>query len=455
MTLALRRLDSRDAGFADALTRLLAYADEVDAEVEASVAKILADVRARGDAAVLEYTKRFDAIDARSMAELEIGAAELHAALAALPAAQRRALEAAAERIRAFHARQHEVAGRSWSYRDGDGTLLGQKVTPLDRVGIYVPGGKAAYPSSVLMNALPAKVAGVGEIVMVAPMPGGARNPLVLGAAAAAGVDRVFTIGGAQAIGALAYGTATVPAVHKITGPGNAYVASAKRRVFGTVGIDMIAGPSEILVLADGTTPADWVAMDLFSQAEHDELAQSILLSPDAAYLDRVAESIARLLPTMPRQGVIRASLEGRGALVLTRSMEEACEISNRIAPEHLEVSAEEPQRWEPLLRHAGAIFLGAFTSESLGDYCAGPNHVLPTAGTARFSSPLGVYDFQKRTSVIEVSAAGAAILGPVAVELARGEGLHAHAAAAEMRLEARPDPVATPAAKPAAKSAP
>ena len=386
---------------------------------------------------MLDYTRRFDGIAAASLAELEVSPADLRAALAGLPAAQRTALEAAAARIRAFHERQLEVAGRSWSYRDADGSLLGQKVTPLDRVGIYVPGGKAAYPSSVLMNALPAKVAGVGEIVMVAPMPGGARNPLVLAAAAVAGVDRVFAIGGAQAIGALAYGTATIPAVHKITGPGNAYVASAKRRVFGTVGIDMIAGPSEILVLADGTTPADWVAMDLFSQAEHDELAQSILLCPDPAYLDRVQEAIERLLPTMPRRDVIRASLEGRGALVRTRSMEEACEISNRIAPEHLEVSAREPGRWEPLLRHAGAIFLGAFTSESLGDYCAGPNHVLPTAGTARFSSPLGVYDFQKRTSLIEVSEAGAAALGPIAVELARGEGLHAHAAAAEMRLAA------------------
>jgi histidinol dehydrogenase len=436
MRLALRRLDSRAAGFADALGRVLAYADEVDAEVEASVATILADVRRRGDSAVLEYTRRFDAIDARSLGELEIPAADLRAALESLPVAQRRAIEGAAARIRAFHERQRDVAGRSWTYRDADGTLLGQKVTPLDRVGIYVPGGKAAYPSSVLMNAVPAKVAGVGEIVMVAPMPGGARNPLVLAAAAVSGVDRVFTIGGAQAVGALAYGTATIPAVHKITGPGNAYVASAKRRVFGTVGIDMIAGPSEILVLADGTTPPDWVAMDLFSQAEHDELAQSILLCPDAGYIDRVAEAIERLLPTMPRQAVIRASLEGRGALVLTRSMEEACEISNRIAPEHLEVSAREPQRWEPLLRHAGAIFLGAFTSESLGDYCAGPNHVLPTSGTARFSSPLGVYDYQKRTSLIEVSAAGAGVLGPIADELARGEGLSAHAAAARMRFE-------------------
>ena len=436
MSLAIRRLDSRDAGFAEALTRLLVYAEEVDDEVEASVAAILADVRARGDAAVLEYTKRFDRIDAGSLAELEVPAADLRAALAGLPKAQRGALEAAAARIRAFHERQRDIVGQSWSYRDADGSLLGQKVTPLDRVGIYVPGGKAAYPSSVLMNALPAKVAGVGEIVMVAPMPGGVRNPLVLAAAAVSGVDRMFAIGGAQAIGALAYGTVTVPAVHKITGPGNAYVASAKRRVFGTVGIDMIAGPSEILVLADGTTPADWVAMDLFSQAEHDELAQSILLCPDAGYLDRVQQALERLLPTMPRKDVIRASLEGRGALVLTRSMEEACEISNRIAPEHLEVSAREPGCWEPLLRHAGAIFLGAFTSESLGDYCAGPNHVLPTAGTARFSSPLGVYDFQKRSSLIEVSAAGAGVLGPIADELARGEGLPAHAAAARLRLE-------------------
>jgi len=448
MSLAIRRLDSRDPGFADALTSLLVYDAGVDAEVEASVAAILADVRTRGDAAVLDCTRRFDGVDAASMAALEIGPRELRAALDGLPAAQRGALQAAADRIRSFHERQLEVAGRSWSYRDADGSLLGQKVTPLDRVGIYVPGGKAAYPSSVLMNALPAKVAGVGEIVMVAPMPGGARNPLVLAAAAVAGADRVFAIGGAQAIGALAYGTATIPAVHKITGPGNAYVASAKRRVFGTVGIDMIAGPSEILVLADGTTPPDWVAMDLFSQAEHDELAQSILLCPDRAFLDRVLAAMERLLPSMPRRAVIRASLEGRGALVLTRSMEEACEISNRIAPEHLEVSAGDPHRWEPRLRHAGAIFLGAFTSESLGDYCAGPNHVLPTSGTARFSSPLGVYDFQKRTSLIEVSEQGAGVLGPVAVELARGEGLHAHAAAAGMRLASPPDAAAPPAAK-------
>ena len=435
MSLRIARLDSSEPDFDSRLAALLAYEPEADAEVEASVAAILADVRERGDIAVLEYTRRFDRVEAASMASLEIAKSHWSEARDGLPVAQRRALESAADRIRLFHERQLDVAGRSWSYRDGDGSLLGQKVTPLDRVGIYVPGGKAAYPSSVLMNAVPAKVAGVGEIVMAVPTPQGERNALVLAAAAVAGVDRVFCIGGAQAIGALAYGTATIPAVHKITGPGNAYVASAKRRVFGTVGIDMIAGPSEILVLADGTTPAEWVAMDLFSQAEHDELAQSILLCPDAVYIEQVSAAIERLLPTMPRQAVIRASLEGRGALVLTASMQEACAISNRIAPEHLEVSASEPGRWEPLLRHAGAIFLGAFTSESLGDYCAGPNHVLPTSGTARFSSPLGVYDFQKRTSLIEVSRAGAETLGPIAVELARGEGLAAHAEAAHLRL--------------------
>ena len=432
--LALRLLDSTDAGFDAELGSLLAYSADADAAIEATVEAILADVRERGDAALLEYTARFDGLEFESVAELEIGRYELQAALDALPPAQRSALESAASRIRDFHQRQLEATGRSWNYRDADGTLLGQKVTPLERVGIYVPGGKAAYPSSVLMNAIPAKVAGVGEIVMVAPMK--EKNRLVLAAAAVAGVDRVFAIGGAQAVAALAYGTATIPAVHKITGPGNAYVASAKRRVFGTVGIDMIAGPSEILVLADGTAPADWVAMDLFSQAEHDELAQSILLCPDAGYIAQVKEAIERLLPAMPRRAVIRASLEGRGALIRVRSMEEACDIANRIAPEHLEVSAKEPHRWEPLLHHAGAIFLGAYTSESLGDYCAGPNHVLPTAGTARFSSPLGVYDFQKRTSLIEVSEAGAQALGPIAVELATGEGLQAHAQAAAMRLK-------------------
>ena len=446
MSLAIRLLSTRDAGFEAAFQRVLHWSAETDDAIEHSVAAILADVRLRGDAAVLEYTLRFDGVRAASVAELEIPRADLQAALVAIPTAQRDALEVAAERVRSYHARQLEACGRSWSYRDEDGSLLGQKVTPLDRVGIYVPGGKATYPSSVLMNALPAKVAGVGEVVMVVPTPArrdgspegsrGKPNLLVLAAAAVAGVDRVFTIGGAQAVGALAYGTATIAAVHKITGPGNAYVASAKRRVFGTVGIDMIAGPSEILVLADASTPPDWVAMDLFSQAEHDEMAQSILLCPDAGYIDEVKAAIERLLPDMPRREVIRASLEGRGALIHTRSMEEACEISNRIAPEHLEVSSRDPHRWEPLLRHAGAIFLGAFTSESLGDYCAGPNHVLPTSGTARFSSPLGVYDFQKRSSLIEVSEAGARKLGPIAAELAYGEGLQAHARAAEMRLK-------------------
>ncbi len=432
---AVRRLDTASADFEAAFRALQHWSAETDAEIEGRVATILADVRARGDAAVLQYTERFDGLKAASVGALELREADLQAALQSITPAQRQALQAAADRVRDYHQRQLEACGRSWQYRDTDGTLLGQKVTPLDRVGIYVPGGKAAYPSSVLMNAIPAQVAGVGEIVMVVPTPKGERNALVLAAAKVAGAHRVFTIGGAQAVGALAYGTATVPRVDKITGPGNAYVASAKRRVFGQVGIDMIAGPSEILVLADGSTPADWVAMDLFSQAEHDELAQSILLCPDAAYLASVQAAIDRLLPGMPRRDVIRASLEGRGALIRTRSMEEACAISNRIAPEHLEVSSRDPHRWEPLLRHAGAIFLGAYTSESLGDYCAGPNHVLPTSGTARFSSPLGVYDFQKRSSLIEVSEAGAAVLGPIAAELAYGEGLQAHAQAAEMRL--------------------
>ena len=395
---------------------------------------ILADVRARGDAALLDCTARFDGVQAASVAALELRAAELKAAFDGLPAEQREALTQAAARIRRYHEWQKQQGGETATYRDEDGTLLGQKVTPLDRVGIYVPGGKAAYPSSVLMNAIPAHVAGVGEIVMVVPTPRGERNPLVLAAAHVAGVTRAFTLGGAQAVAALAYGTATVPRVDKITGPGNAYVASAKKHVFGQVGIDMIAGPSEILVLADGSTPADWVAMDLFSQAEHDELAQSILLSPDAAYIDAVQAAIERLLPTMPRAEIIARSLTGRGALIHTRSMEEACDIANRIAPEHLEVSSREPQRWEPRLRHAGAIFLGAWTSESLGDYCAGPNHVLPTSGTARFSSPLSVYDFQKRSSLIEVSAEGARRLGRIASVLARGEGLQAHARAAELR---------------------
>ncbi|GKS94587.1 histidinol dehydrogenase [Acidovorax sp. SUPP2825] len=430
------RLRTDSADFEAAFRDRLHWSAETDAAIEQRVADILADVQARGDAAVLEYTRRFDGLQADSMAGLELSQDELKAAFETIPTAQREALEAAAARVRRYHEAQRKASGESWSYRDEDGTLLGQKVTPLDRVGIYVPGGKAAYPSSVLMNAIPAHVAGVGEIIMVVPTPQGARNPLVLAAAHVAGVTRAFTLGGAQAVAALAYGTATVPKVDKITGPGNAYVASAKKRVFGTVGIDMIAGPSEILVLADGSTPPDWVAMDLFSQAEHDELAQSILLSPDAAYIDAVQAAIDRLLPTMPRAEIIAKSLTGRGALILTRDMEEACAISNRIAPEHLEVSSREPHRWEPLLRHAGAIFLGAYTSESLGDYCAGPNHVLPTSGTARFSSPLGVYDFQKRSSLIEVSEAGAQTLGKIAAELAYGEGLQAHARAAEMRIK-------------------
>lgn len=429
------RLSTTDVGFEEQFAARLHWSGSTDAAIEQSVGDILKDVQARGDAAVLEYTRRFDGLEASSLKQLELSQSELKAAFDALPVAQREALQAAAQRIRSFHEAQKRVSGESWSYRDADGTLLGQKVTPLDRVGIYVPGGKAAYPSSVLMNAIPAHVAGVSDIIMVVPTPQGARNPLVFAAAFVAGVSRVFTIGGAQAIAALAYGTATLPKVDKITGPGNAYVASAKRRVFGVVGIDMIAGPSEILVLADGTTSAEWVAMDLFSQAEHDELAQSILLCPDAAYIDKVQAEINCLLPSMPRAAIIAKSLSDRGALILTRSMQEACDISNRIAPEHLEVSSANPHQWEPLLKHAGAIFLGAYTSESLGDYCAGPNHVLPTSGTARFSSPLGVHDFQKRSSLIEVSAAGAQTLGKIAAELAYGEGLQAHARAAELRL--------------------
>jgi len=429
------RLSTGDATFEADFKARLHWAADTDEAIEQRVADILANVRRRGDAAVLEYTLRFDGLSAASMQALELTQSELKVAFDSLPGAQKAALEAAARRVRGYHEAQKKATGESWSYRDEDGTLLGQKVTPLDRVGIYVPGGKAAYPSSVLMNAIPAHVAGVREIIMVVPTPRGEKNALVLAAAYVAGVTRAFTIGGAQAVAALAFGTPTVPKVDKITGPGNAYVASAKKRVFGTVGIDMIAGPSEILVLADGSTPADWVAMDLFSQAEHDELAQSILLCPDAAYIDAVQAAIDRLLPAMPRRAIIAKSLSDRGALIQTRSMEEACEISNRIAPEHLEVSSRDPHRWEPLLRHAGAIFLGAYTSESLGDYCAGPNHVLPTSGTARFSSPLGVYDFQKRSSLIEVSEAGAQVLGLIAAELAYGEGLQAHARAAELRL--------------------
>ncbi len=439
------RLSTRDADFAQRFKARLHWSDATDTAIEQQVAAILSDVQQRGDAAVLDYTRRFDRISAASLSELEVARTQLQQAYEQLPMLQRESLCFAAQRIRDYHEAQKKACGESWSYRDADGSLLGQKVTALDRVGIYVPGGKAAYPSSVLMNAIPAQVAGVGETIMVVPNPApaaageqaaGAVNQLVLAAAWVAGVTRVFTIGGAQAVAALAYGTATIPKVDKITGPGNAYVAAAKRRVFGVVGIDMIAGPSEILVLADGSTPAPWVAMDLFSQAEHDELAQSILLSPDAAYLDQVQTQIDHLLPSMVRREIIASSLNGRGALVLTRDMEEACELSNQIAPEHLEISSLQPQRWEPLLRHAGAIFLGRYASESLGDYCAGPNHVLPTGSTARFSSPLGVYDFQKRSSLIEVTESGARKLGRVASVLARGEGLEAHARAAEMRME-------------------
>jgi histidinol dehydrogenase len=439
------RLKTTDTDFEAAFQKRLHWSADADAAIESRVAEILADVQQRGDLAVLEYTQRFDGVSAQSMQQLVLTQAELKAAFEGLPTAQKEALHAAAKRVRSYHEAQKKASGESWSYKDEDGTLLGQKVTPLDRVGIYVPGGKAAYPSSVLMNAIPAHVAGVEEIIMVVPTPQGLKNALVLAAAYVAGVSRAFTIGGAQAVAALAYGTATVPKVDKITGPGNAYVASAKKRVFGTVGIDMIAGPSEILVLADGTTPPEWVAMDLFSQAEHDELAQSILLCPDADYIDKVQAAIDQLLPTMPRAAIIAKSMNDRGALIQTRSMQEACEISNRIAPEHLEVSSRNPHEWEPLLKHAGAIFLGAFTSESLGDYCAGPKHVLPTSGTARFSSPLGVYDFQKRSSLIEVSEKGAQSLGLIAAELAYGEGLQAHARAAELRLNPVPPQRKTP----------
>ena len=419
--------------FAAQLAALLAFEGAQDAAVDTTVAGILDDVKKRGDAAVLEYTLRFDSVRASSVAQLEFTQDEMKSALAAISPAQRSALEQAAARVRTYHERQ---LAQSWSYTDDDGTRLGQQVTALDRVGLYVPGGKAAYPSSVLMNALPAKIAGVREIIMVVPTPGGEKNPLVLAAAALAGVDRVFGIGGAQAIGALAYGTSTVPQVDKIVGPGNAYVAAAKRRVFGVVGIDMVAGPSEILIVCDGSTDPDWIAMDLFSQAEHDELAQAILLAPGAHYIDQVAASMERQLAGLPRRDVIKAALEKRGALIEVRDVEEACELVNKIAPEHLELSVANPEALLPKIRNAGAIFLGAYTSEALGDYCAGPNHVLPTSRTARFSSPLGVYDFQKRSSVIAVSKKGAARLGAIAMELARGEGLAAHAKAAEYRMK-------------------
>ncbi|MGL4768024.1 MAG: histidinol dehydrogenase [Formosimonas sp.] len=429
-------LKTTDAGFNSQLQTRLAFDDSTDAGIQSAVTDIIAAVRATGDAAVVELTNRFDRINVASMADLTLTQADLKAAFDGLDTVQKTALQTAAARVKSYHAAQNAECGKSWQYTEADGTVLGQKVTPLDRVGIYVPGGKAAYPSSVLMNAIPAHVAGVSEIIMVVPTPDGVRNPLVLAAAYIAGVTQVFTIGGAQAVAALAYGTATVPRVDKIVGPGNAFVAEAKRRVFGQVGIDMIAGPSEILIIADGTTDPDWVAMDLFSQAEHDELAQSILLCPDEAYINAVRAAIDKLLPDMPRRDVIRTSLESRGMLILTRSMDEACDISNTIAPEHLEISAQNPHLWAECIRHAGAIFMGAYTSESLGDYCAGPNHVLPTSGTARFSSPLGVYDFQKRSSIIHVSEASAQTLGQVASVLAHGEGLTAHARSAEMRLK-------------------
>jgi histidinol dehydrogenase len=427
----MRRLDTRDASFDERFAELVALDTAVDRAIDATVERIIDDVRQRGDAALLEYTNRFDRMQATALSELEIGTAEMQAALTQLPAEQRTALESAAQRIRVFHERQK---GASWSFAEADGTELGQRINALDRVGLYVPGGQAAYPSSLLMNALPAQVAGVADIVMVVPTPDGRRNPLVLAAAAIAGVTRAYAIGGAQAIAALAYGTQSIARVDKIVGPGNAYVAAAKRRVFGVVGIDMIAGPSEILVICDGATDPDWIAMDLFSQAEHDEMAQSILLTPDADFVEQVAQSIARLLPTMPRRDIIEKSLADRGALILTRDLEEACAIADRIAPEHLEISTDEPERWAAKIRHAGAMFLGRHTSEALGDYCAGPNHVLPTARTARFSSPLGVYDFEKRTSMIRVSPAGAQTLGRIAATLARGEQLPAHAASAEYR---------------------
>ena len=429
--LSIARLSTADPDFDARFSALVAFESAQDDSVDNAVALIISDVRRRGDAALMDYTKKFDRVSVASAQELEIPASALRLALESISMDQRDALQVAAARIHSFHERQRI---ESWEYRESDGTVLGQKVTALDKVGIYVPGGKASYPSTVLMNAIPARVAGVGQIVMTVPTPGGERNPMVLAAAAIAGVDRIFTVGGAQAVAALAYGTSTVPAVDKIVGPGNAYVAAAKRRVFGAVGIDMVAGPSEILVICDGSTDPDWIAMDLFSQAEHDEDAQSILISHDHAFLDSVASSIARLLGVMPRRSVIEASLAARGALILVRDLSEACDIANRICPEHLELSVADPDPWLARLRHAGAIFVGRYSSEAIGDYCAGPNHVLPTSRTSRFSSPLGVYDFQKRTSIIRASAAGADALGRIASTLAHGEGLYAHARSAELR---------------------
>lgn len=429
---AIRRLNAADPDFARHLDHLLSWESVSDDAVNQRVLDIIAAVRSRGDAALVEFTQRFDGVDTTSMADLILPRERLELALTRITPAQRVALETAAERVRSYHEKQKQD---SWRYTEADGTVLGQQVTPLDRAGLYVPGGKASYPSSVLMNAIPAKVAGVAEVVMVVPTPRGEINEIVLAAACIAGVDRVFTIGGAQAVAALAYGTESVPQVDKIVGPGNIYVATAKRHVFGQVGIDMIAGPSEILVVCDGGTDPDWIAMDLFSQAEHDEDAQSILVSPDAGFLDKVAASIEKLLPTMERAEIIRTSLQNRGALILVADQEQACQVANRIAPEHLELSVADPESWLPNIRHAGAIFMGRYTAEALGDYCAGPNHVLPTSGTARFSSPLGVYDFQKRSSVIFCSASGASELGKTASILARGESLTAHARSAEFRI--------------------
>ncbi|MBS99628.1 MAG: histidinol dehydrogenase [Oceanospirillaceae bacterium] len=429
----ITRLDSQQSDFDQRLDSLLAWESVSDAGVNEVVNEIIGRIRAEGDKALVEYTNRFDRMSVSSMSELEMGQERLQAALEGLPAEQRQALEAAAARVRAYHERQ--LAG-SWQYTEDDGTMLGQQVTPMDRVGLYVPGGKAAYPSSVLMNALPAHVAGVEEIIMVVPTPDGIVNELVLAAAAVAGVSRVFTVGGAQAVAALAYGSETVPRVDKIVGPGNIFVATAKRAVFGAVGIDMIAGPSEILVICDGQTDPDWVAMDLFSQAEHDEDAQPILVSPDSDFIDQVEASIEKLLPTMERAEIIEVSLRNRAVLIKAQDLDDAARISNRVAPEHLELSVADPEALLKRIRHAGAIFMGRYTAEALGDYCAGPNHVLPTSGTARFSSPLGVYDFQKRSSLIMFSQDGASEMGKVASVLARGEGLTAHARSAEYRIK-------------------
>ena len=429
----MKHLSTQSPTFQQELQALLAFETAQDPKIDQIVADICADVQQRGDAAVLEYTNRFDGTQAQTMADLTLSQDDLKVAFFRLPENVQAALKTAAERIESYHQHQKQA---SWSYTDADGTLLGQQITPLDRVGIYVPGGKAAYPSSVIMNAMPAHVAGVPEIIMVVPTPQGERNDIVLAAAYIAGVTKVFTIGGAQAVAALAYGTQTVPQVDKITGPGNAFVAAAKRRVFGVVGIDMVAGPSEILVIADGSTPADWVAMDLFSQAEHDEIAQAILIATSQDYLNEIQAAMTRLMPTMPRRAIIEASLSNRGAMILAKDLDEACAIANYIAPEHLELSVENAAAWAQKIRHAGAIFMGRYTSESLGDYCAGPNHVLPTSRTARFSSPLGTYDFQKRSSLIQVSEQGAQTLGKIASVLAHGESLTAHARAAEFRLK-------------------